>query len=203
MKDWSSDSNSTLFALIYRLPYSKKHPVQIHTFLDECGEFLTSLLQENSQTIITGDFNILWNLSEQTDTGRLNEISNTFNLIKEIEFPMHKASNILDWIIHKEELNCIHCLTKLEFLSDHCIIEWTMKKLPSISVKIEKQSRNLKNINIEQFKTDLKNKLEIMQGNVNIEEMYGNYINIITSIIENPAPTLRRKHNKETIQIMV
>ena len=46
----------TLLALNYRPPYSKKHPVQIHTFLDEFGEFLTSLLQENSQPIIIGDF---------------------------------------------------------------------------------------------------------------------------------------------------
>ena len=53
-----------IFALVYRPPYSKKHPVQISTFLDEFSEFLTALLQENSQTIITGDFNILWNLSE-------------------------------------------------------------------------------------------------------------------------------------------
>ena len=93
----------------------------------------------------------------------MNEILHTFNLVQEIEFPMHKAGNALDRIIHKEELNCIHNLTKLEFLSDHCIIEWTMKKAPLILEKIEKQSRNLKNINTEQFKKDLKNKLENMQ----------------------------------------
>ena len=39
----------TLFALIYRPPYSGKHPVNISTFLDEFGETVTSLLQENSQ----------------------------------------------------------------------------------------------------------------------------------------------------------
>ena len=71
-----------------------------------------------------------------------------------------------------------------------------MKKVPSISVKIEKQSRNLKNINTEQFKTDLKNKLEIIQGNINTEEMYGNYINTITSIIEEHTPISGRKCTK-------
>ena len=93
--------------------------------------------------------------------------------------------------------NCIHNLTKLEFLSDHCIIEWTMKKVPSKSVKIEKQSRNLKHISTEQFKTDLKIKLEIMQRNVNLEELYENYINTIAYIIEEHAPTLRRKCTKK------
>ena len=34
----------TLFALTYRPPYSRKHPVNISTFLDEFGEIVTSLL---------------------------------------------------------------------------------------------------------------------------------------------------------------
>ena len=37
----------TLFALIYRPPYSRKHPVNISIFLDEFGEIVTLLLQEN------------------------------------------------------------------------------------------------------------------------------------------------------------
>ena len=134
----------TVFVLIYRPPYSMKNPEKICTFLDEFSEFFTLLLQENSQLIITGDFNIPWNLLEHTDTRRMMEILHTLNLVQEIEFPMHKAGNALDLIIHKEELNCIHNLTKLDFLSDHCITEWTMRKAPLISEKIEKQSRNLK-----------------------------------------------------------
>ena len=106
---------------------------------------------------------------------------------------MHKASKSLDSIIHKEEQNCIYNLTKLESLSDHCIIGQTMKKTPSQPEKIEKKSRNLKNINTDQFKINLKNKLEIMPENANTEEMYGNYINNITSIIEKHTSLSRRK----------
>ena len=56
---------------------------------------------------------------------------NIFNILHVIDFPMHKAGNILDWIIHKEEQNCMDNLTKLDFLSDHCIIEWTMREVSS------------------------------------------------------------------------
>ena len=35
----------TVFALIYRPPYSKKNPQKICAFVDEFSEFLTSLLQ--------------------------------------------------------------------------------------------------------------------------------------------------------------
>ena len=72
-----------------------------------------------------------------------------------------------------------------------------MEKVPSISVKIEKESRNLKNINTEQFKTELKTKLENIKENVNIEEIYRNYINTITYIIERHGPTSRRKCTKK------
>ena len=89
----------TSFALIYRPPYSKKNPVQMHKFWMNFVDFLTLLLQENSQPIIIGDFNVPWNLPDPTDTWILIEILNTFNLLQEIEFSMHKAANTLDWII--------------------------------------------------------------------------------------------------------
>ena len=76
----------TSFALIYRPPYSKKNPVQMQTFLEEFVEFLTSLLQENSQPIIIGDFNIPWNSPDHIDTQSLIEMLNTFNLLPSNRF---------------------------------------------------------------------------------------------------------------------
>ena len=62
---------------------------------------------------------------------------------------------------------------------------------------MEKQTRNLKNIKTEQFKTDLKNKLDNMQRDINMDEKYGNYIDSITSILEEHAPISRRKCTKK------
>ena len=108
----------------------------------------------------------------------------------------------VDHYIHKEELNCIQNLTNLEYISDHCIIEWTMRKTPLISEKIEKQSRNLKNINTELFKNDLKNKLENLQKcqyRRNVWKLYKNY-NIH---YRRTYPFLKKKTHKEKAQIMV
>ena len=49
------------------------------------------------------------------------------------------------------------------------------KSTKNIRKKIEKESRDLKNMNTEQFKIELKNKLENTQENVNIGEMYGTF----------------------------
>ena len=130
-------------AFIYRLPYSKKNPVQMLTFLEAFPDFLTSVLKENSQHRILGVFNIPWNSRDHMGTQSLAEKLNRFNLYQVINFPTHKAGNTLDWIIHRAEQNCIQNITKSDFLSDHCIIEWTMRRDPSQTVKIERLSRNI------------------------------------------------------------
>ena len=38
----------------------------------------------------------MWNLTEHTDTKRLKDILNTFDLTQVIDFPTHKAGNVLD-----------------------------------------------------------------------------------------------------------
>ena len=74
------------------------------------------------------------------------------------------------------------------------------EKVPKISVKIKKESRNLKNINTEQFKAELKNELENIQENVNIEEMYGNYLN---NYYRKTCPYIGKEMYKETKQSLV
>ena len=117
----------------------------------------------------------------------------TFNPCQLINFPTHKAGNTLDWIIHRVEENHVQNITILDFLSDHCIIEWTMRRGPSQTVKIERLSRNIKDVDIKQFETGLKNKLEIPHENVDIDDMYQNYIEDITSIMDKHAPITRRQ----------
>ena len=67
--------------------------------------------------------------------------------------------------------------------SDH-IDTWSLATEFVKLVKFERLSRNIKDIDTKQFKTDLKNKWEITHENANIEEMYKNYIKDTTSNIE-------------------
>ena len=50
-------------------------------------------------------------------------------------------------------------------------MEWTMIRDPSQNVKIERLSRNIKDIGIKQFETELKNKIVIPHENINIDDM--------------------------------
>ena len=68
-----------------------------------------------------------------------------------------------------------------------------MRRDPLQTVKIERLSSNIKDIDIKQFETDPENKIEIPHENVNIDDMYQNYIKDITLIIEKHAPICRRQ----------
>ena len=146
------------------------------------------------------------------DTGSLAEMLNTVNLHQLMNFPTHKVGNILDLIIHRAEQNCIQNITRSDSLSDttrsdslsdHCIIEWTMIRDHSQTVKIETVSRNIKDIDIRQFETDLKNKIELPRENDNMDDMYQNYLKNIISIIDKHAPITRRQLTKKKTQNMV
>ena len=82
------------------------------TLLDEYPDFLTSVLKENSQPTMLGDFNIPWNLPDHIDTQHLAEMLNIFNLHQLVNFPTHKAGNTLDCIIYRAEQNYIQNITK-------------------------------------------------------------------------------------------
>ena len=68
-----------------------------------------------------------------------------------------------------------------------------MKKAPLIQDKREIKTRNFKNINTDQFKIDLKNKLDNIQRDINIDEMYGNYVDTITSHSRQTCPYIKKE----------
>ena len=88
--------------------------MKILTFLEEYHDFLTSVIKENSQPTILGDFNILWTSPGHIDTQSIAEMLNTFNIHQLINFPTHKVGNTLDWIILRAEQSCSK--TESEFL---------------------------------------------------------------------------------------
>ena len=76
------------------------------TFLEDFPDFLTSIIKGNPQPTILGDFNILWNLTDHTDSQSITEMLNTFNLHQLMNSPIHKTDNNL-------RLDNIQCRTTL------------------------------------------------------------------------------------------
>ena len=52
---------TSLDSIIYRPPYSNRHPISTYTFIDEFPDHLSHLLCQTDNWIIVGDINIPWN----------------------------------------------------------------------------------------------------------------------------------------------
>ena len=114
-------------SIIYRPPYSNRHPIPTSTFIDGFPDHLSNLLCQTDNPIIVSDINIPRNNTENLDTINLIEILELYNLKQHVSTSTHKQGNTIDWVMsikNSEELLDLHT-SKL--LSDHCIIEWLYK----------------------------------------------------------------------------
>ena len=62
-----SGSNKVKVAIIYRTPYSEKHPVTVSTFLGEFAEYLESIVMLSERLLIVGDMNIHVDVPDDPD----------------------------------------------------------------------------------------------------------------------------------------
>ena len=117
-------SKTNIFSLVYRPPSSTKNRTPIRVFLEEFSEHITTLLQQDDDSIILGDINIPWNKEDNMDRESLVEIMSLYNLKQHVDIQTHKQGNTLDWIMSKEDSMTISGINEGDFLSDHCAIKW-------------------------------------------------------------------------------
>ena len=60
-------NNKVKVAIIYRTPYSEKHPVTVATFLSEFAEYLESIVLSSERLLIVGDMNIHVDVPDDAD----------------------------------------------------------------------------------------------------------------------------------------
>ena len=86
--DWTLSINNQRLRVIvvYRPPYSEKHPVTI-SFIDEFSSFLESVVICNEPMIITGNFNI--NVDVPSESKQFSELLDCTSLVQHIHDPTH------------------------------------------------------------------------------------------------------------------
>ena len=84
---------------IYQPPHSNKNKITNKMFIDDVIEFMTTLLRENSNNIIIGDFNLHISNDEDADATIFMDTCEAFGLYQYITFSTHKSGNILDLLL--------------------------------------------------------------------------------------------------------
>ena len=170
---WSIKANDTMSTVlaVYHPPYSERASITNAMFLDEVTDFLATFLAEHNNIIITGDFNIHVNNTNDIEAQIFLDTMEALGLDNHVNFVMHNRGNTLDLVL-TEALSSLLVVTCRQgpFLSDHCSIE--------LEVAIPKLALNIKDVVIE----DLVKELDL--GTVEGED-----INDLVNQLENKCKT--------------
>ena len=142
---------------IYRTFPSKKNRLNDNDFHTEFTEFLNCTNEDiNSDMVIVGDFNFHFDDPSNSNTQKMNDLLDMFELTQSVNGPTQRHGHTLDWVISRSSENVLKNIhISYDLTSDHnCIVcdllLSNVQKTPQ-----HREFRNIKSINRDEFKKDL------------------------------------------------
>ena len=132
------------------------HRVPISTFFSELADYLESIVLCQEQLLISGDFNIHVDDTEDTDAIKLIDLLESYGLQQHVTSPTHKHDHILDLIItHQSDQLLGNTPRIIWYISDHATVLCSIRcDKPPLSVR-KVSYRKLQSVNVVSLNEDL------------------------------------------------
>ena len=193
--EWIVTTSSSRFrvVIIYRIPYSSKHPVTVNTFMSEFSVFLESLVLCTEPVLICGDFNIHVNDKNDATAQAFLELITSMGLQQHVWFPTHKSGHTLDLIITRKTDSIIaNNPVPGYFISDHVTIQCGLKMCKPNVVTKEISYRKVKAIDWDSFKRDLRSSELLQQTPIALDDLVTSYNSTLSNVLNKHAPVRTR-----------
>jgi exonuclease III len=188
---------------VYRPPISSRYNVTVASFTEHFSTFMTEILTNYKNIIITGDFNL--HINNSNDKDAINFINTMISLgfQQHVNFATQRYGNTLDLIFSEtnQQIELHQCLPG-PFITDHCAVNIvTSIKKDSIYRK-DINYRKLNDINVESLKYDINISLNnvLNENNHNIDNLLSQIEHIIISLLNKYAPEKRKRVTIRTPQ---
>ena len=183
-------SYSYRLTVIYRPPPSQRNRKTANMFLDDFDEFLSRLIQNKSKLVLVGDLNVHFDVENDPVAKKVSKMLDTYGLQQLVTSSTHRCNQILNVVICKEN-DCPVVSFKVidPLISDHSAVEFLMEtqrpSLPHTTLNY----RQIKKINIEDFRTDIVNCRLLLPENLGdeIDEVVENYDSALSDILDKHA----------------
>jgi len=173
--------------VIYRPPPSSRNKISQGDFILQFREFLSVKIIENPNTVIVGDLNIDYN-GQTPESTNLRNLFQEHDLNQHVSGPTNNHGHTLDYVISSADVTISSPVNNIDKLvSDHTL---QFFDIPFVSDKLTKKqvtSRNIKSINISNFKKDLDHQFSTCTS-IDI----GSLNNILRETIDTHAPMKTR-----------
>ena len=200
--EWRLNTNSfrARLSIIYRPPYSNLHPVSLKTFFDDFALYMESIILAPEPLIITGDFNIHVNNTNDSDACEFLDLLASLGLKQHVIGPTHEGGHTLDLVITRQYDKVIKSAPMIDrFISDHAAVLCQLDSVkPRTAVK-EISYRQLKSIYMDALRADLTKSELCANVFTDLDMMVSCYNSTLSSLIDKYAPqrtksVANRKH---------
>lgn len=168
--------------------------VNISTFLDDFAYYLEYLSTSPGYLLPAGDFNIHVDCSDDNDAHKFLNLLESFNMMQHVTGATHSDDHTLDVVITRCDEQFVRDLRVHDpAISDHLAV---MCKLLFVKPSYKRKEilfRNLKSIDMETFRRDLKDSdLFNLTDDQDLSQLIGSYNHTLKSLLDLHAPIKRR-----------
>ena len=182
----SSASKSFAIAVIYR------SPGPLNNFLNEFGDFLSTLVVKHEDFLLAGDFNIHMDNATDESAKKLISLLHTFGLKQHVDVPTHSGGHTLDLVISKNNTQLVRSVSVIDGISDHNSI------LVDLSIAIEKKNlikrtfNQFKKLDMVEFQKDIHSSELFNNSCVDVDVLAEQYHTVVSDLISIHAPLTTR-----------
>lgn len=190
----SSQNNlSTRIVIIYR-PQLDRNKISTATpFIQEFSSLLEQYSTVPNRLLIAGDFNYHFDVPDDHHVSTLSDLLTSANMTQHITFPTHEKGHTLDLILTRKTDNFADQFDKTFSLpSDHAAILCALSICKPTAPKTKITYRNLSQINIQKFRTDITTSSLLSSKSTNVNELVHLYEHTLSSLLDIHAPLISR-----------
>ena len=196
LSEWLVTSGTVRLRIIivYRPPYSTKHPVTTCTFMTEFADYLETVVLSNEPLLICGDFNIHVDVSNDGDAIKFTDLLESMGLVQHIKEATHELGHTLDLIITRSSDDIIAAPPHVGTLfSDHATVFCRLKAARPQSTVKRVEFRKLKSIETDRFTEDIRTSTLCQNPPDDLDTLVDCYNNTLLSVLNKHAPVQSRK----------
>ena len=182
----SIGSSETLLAVsIYRVLF-----VPVTVFLEEIVQLFENLVALKNDMILAGDINIHMDTNESY-TNKFKEILNDFNIKQHVHFPTHIQGHTLDVVATFGENPIVSGVEASPYdVSHHHLLDFKISVKPELKAVKEVMCRNVKNVDMEKFIDEVKERIQITD--CGFGENMRLYNTELADLVDREAPLQKR-----------
>ena len=189
---------------IYRAEYSLKHKVTANMFFEEFSEFTGQILAIPGDPIIAGDLNFHVECPEKDpEAQKFLQLLDDYDLQQLVHHSTHEKGGTLDLVITPKNQDLKEYTVEEDRLeSDHNPVIFSIRCDPEFkNEKITITTRDLKNLNLTDFKEDLQNSaIYTPNKDLSLEEAVTLYNSTLTAIINKHCPQSTKRIRPRPLQ---